>query len=247
MVWRTFLTIASVVGTLSTGYAPPVIAGVDSQRLAALTEATTTAIYQALSQQYPHADIAVRPLPLNAAVEERFFNTCKSFTVSVSGHATPTRGSVKVQCTTPDWSFYTSVINKVTVSAVVAKQVINRNEALSTFNLARESVVLGHHTDLVHDLSAITGKVSNRRIRAGDPLRNTWIKSLPTVQRGDHVQIVAQRGLATITAPGIAQQSGQLGEQIQVQNANSKQSIRVWIWGRGQVGLRPLPATAQNL
>lgn len=69
------------------------------------------------------------------------------------------------------------------------------------------------------------GKRLKHAVGAGDVLKMNGLEPVPVIERGDRVTIVAETGLLRVTALGIAQDQGAVGDQIRVKNCMGKKEI----------------------
>lgn len=91
----------------------------------------------------------------------------------------------------------------------------------------------------VMNLQDAVGKKTRVTVRAGAPLKNTQLASVPVVVSGQLVTIIAENESLRITVTGRAKSSGAVGDLIRVQNLSSNREIpaRVVDASTVQVGL----------
>lgn len=80
--------------------------------------------------------------------------------------------------------------------------------------------------DALSDPHAVVGMASRRSIRAGEPVRESWLAQSTAVRRGAVVSIVAHSDNIEVTAPGEALDSGALDAVIRVRNTSNGKVIR---------------------
>lgn len=80
----------------------------------------------------------------------------------------------------------------------------------------------GHHIQRVTDA---VGKKSRTTIRAGYPVRNDQLVSVPVIISGQLVTIVLERPGLRITVAGRAKSSGGVGDLIRVENLTSRREL----------------------
>jgi len=108
---------------------------------------------------------------------------------------------------------------------VVARD-INRGETIDAKDITYVSM---NDTDVVAnvlmDEEAIVGRLTKHPIRAGQTLRGFDIFRPTAVERGKLVTIVWSTAAMNLTAQGLAQQPGGIGDVIRVTNSKSKTSV----------------------
>lgn len=109
---------------------------------------------------------------------------------------------------------------------VVATRQILAGAILSADELAiqKQDVALagGHHIQRIADA---VGKKSRTTIRAGYPVRNDQLVSVPVIVSGQLVTIVLERPGLRITVAGRAKSSGGVGDLIRVENLTSRREL----------------------
>lgn len=80
----------------------------------------------------------------------------------------------------------------------------------------------------------VAGKIPRRPIRAGTPIRSTWLDRPKAVVRGQTVRVEAREGGAVLQFAGQAQSSGSIGETILVLNTISKKRFAARVEGQGK-------------
>ena len=79
--------------------------------------------------------------------------------------------------------------------------------------------------DPIKNVVDAVGKKIRTTIRAGAPLRNNQLVSVPVIVSGQLVTIVAENGAIRITVSGRARSAGGIGDLIKVQNLVSQKEI----------------------
>ncbi len=109
---------------------------------------------------------------------------------------------------------------------VVATRQILAGTVLSAGELAiqKQDIALsaGHHIQRVADA---VGKKSRTTIRAGHPVRNDQLVSVPVIISGQLVTIVLERPGLRLTVAGRAKSSGGVGDLIRVENLASRREL----------------------
>ncbi|HKQ47451.1 MAG TPA: flagellar basal body P-ring formation chaperone FlgA [Phycisphaerae bacterium] len=135
------------------------------------------------------------------------------------------------------------IVGEVTLlkEVVVARRAINRGETIEGRALKLEE---RRFTDLaavgLTDLSAATGQQSRGFVRPGEMINEQSVEQRPVVARGQPVTIWMRQGSLAIRTTGRAQQSGGLGDRIEVlrDGARRKQDlIEAMVTGPGTVSM----------
>jgi flagella basal body P-ring formation protein FlgA len=123
---------------------------------------------------------------------------------------------------------------------VVASDRIVRNEELDTsrFIIQRMEV-----TNLIEqpltDLAELANYRAKRNLRMGTIVTSSAIEAIPDIERGHETVIVYDDGYCHITAPGVALQSGSVGEYIKVKNKATRKIIIARVIDDGEVAVDP--------
>lgn len=129
---------------------------------------------------------------------------------------------------------------KATVSmmAAVSTREIPRGTIIKNEDIRMEKIILGKRFDLaISDLSSIIGNVSDRKIRAGKPIRSDQISTPKMVNAGDLVTVSARNEMLLITTSGRAKEDGSLGDSIRVMNTTSKKIFNAKVTAQGEVAI----------
>ena len=81
----------------------------------------------------------------------------------------------------------------------------------------------------------LAGQRLTRPLKAGEPLTRRAAEPPPVIHRGEVVKMVIRQGGLLLTAAGIAQADGAMGQTIRVENSNSKKIVRGQVSGPGIV------------
>lgn len=79
------------------------------------------------------------------------------------------------------------------------------------------------------------GMKLTRSLRAGTPIVDTMVDTLPVVHRGEKVKILVQSGALQITATGLAHSDGKINQMIRVQNISSNKVLLCRVTAPGLV------------
>jgi flagellar basal body P-ring formation protein FlgA len=123
-----------------------------------------------------------------------------------------------------------------TVEAVVMQHAVERGSLLKASDLAleRRPRIDG---PFIADIAAAAGMAAKNTLRAGQALHEVDLRKPALVQRSDSVTIIYEAPGMVLTLRGEAQESGALGDQISVMNAQSKRVVQGIVSGPGQVTL----------
>ncbi len=130
---------------------------------------------------------------------------------------------------------WTWVQARVDASAptVVATRTLARGAAIASgdVELAPRPVSIRNVTKI----TAAVGRVLKRTVRAGEPMRSTWLAEPLAVRRGDQVEIVVRRGVVTARGTAEAIEHGSLGDVIRLRRSPRSKLIKGRITGQRRV------------
>ncbi|SDX42451.1 flagellar basal body P-ring formation chaperone FlgA [Marinobacter mobilis] len=134
------------------------------------------------------------------------------------------------------WRMYLPVSLTITGDVFSAAQPIGRGERITAAMLTPQPGELNNsRRPPITRIEDLLGKEMTRSINRGTVLTSDLIVEPDTVQRGDHVIIVARSGNYTVRTRGQALANGQHGEQILVENLSSQRRIRARVIAPGMV------------
>jgi flagellar basal body P-ring formation protein FlgA len=93
----------------------------------------------------------------------------------------------------------------------------------------------GHRASAVSSSDALVGKVARQTLLPGHPITTGSIREPYVVTRGNAALIMFRSGALTITANGLALQSGGAGEEVSVRNGDSGRIVKGTIGPDGAV------------
>jgi flagellar basal body P-ring formation protein FlgA len=119
---------------------------------------------------------------------------------------------------------------------VCASKRISRNTLITDEDLttAYRNVSMMDET-VIQDTDHAIGKMAKTTIQPGAILYHRHLKKQPLVKRGDHVTILARRGVLQVTAPGEVKNTGSKGDMIKVKNLMSRRVIYARVINEGLV------------
>lgn len=109
---------------------------------------------------------------------------------------------------------------------VVAARSLRKGEILTYEDLAIEGQEFKSTQPDGRTLEEFIGLRTSRQIISGHPLTTLNVEVIPAIERGNQVTIVVQTGGLVVTAPGVAEGSGAIGETISVRNTLSRQLVQ---------------------
>ncbi|GAB3532618.1 flagellar basal body P-ring formation chaperone FlgA [Photobacterium alginatilyticum] len=147
------------------------------------------------------------------------------------------RLSVTLECHQPNyWKARARAEVAIFLPLVVAKQPLNRRQAISRADLSLKRSNLAHmrHGYFTH-IDAVAGLTSRRKIAAGKVISPRMVEAPELVKRNEEVIIEARMGGMTAKMKGMALESGAEGESIRVRNLSSGKEIYATVIGRQRV------------
>jgi len=126
-----------------------------------------------------------------------------------------------------------------TVDALAVDHPIDRGQVIKTSDV----VVMQRpkaNTDVVTDMQSVVGYAARHSLQPNQPLHSADLMKPEIVQRNNTVTIVYQAPGVTLTLRGQAQDSGALGDTINVLNSESKRVVQAVITGPDRVSVGPV-------
>lgn len=122
------------------------------------------------------------------------------------------------------------------VRVPVLTRTVSRGEEVTMGDLEwREQEMVAAIGDLVATDADVMGKVANRTIRAGLPLRADWLEVPVVVERGDRLRVVLNSHGLSIETSAVALAQGRVGETIQVRNLRTSRLFMARVAAAGEV------------
>lgn len=146
------------------------------------------------------------------------------------------RQRFRLTCAQPHWSQDVTAQAKVSVLLLVARQTLNRDQALSAEDVKVERQELARHDrGFFGRVEQVVGQSAKRRIRPGQMLTNDLLAAPLWVRRGEPVTIVARHDGIEASTLGVALANGREGDIVRVRNRSSEKIIDVQVIGDGVV------------
>lgn len=188
-----------------------------------------------LARAWPNvASWSIEPLPIRG----RFADAVVGQVLETHVVRLGARSAVRFAWTTDGKRFahtaWFSVRGMQTV--MTTKSALNAGDALAGLDYdAIEHDVVGASCTPITDESALAGLRTIRRLKVGDPVCEERVEPRPLVARGDEVTVRSVAGPVTITAKGIAQQDGTLGEVLRIRNPQNREMYLAAVAGDREV------------
>jgi flagella basal body P-ring formation protein FlgA len=147
--------------------------------------------------------------------------------------------TAKVACAAPAWALYVPIRLHAWIDAVVAAVNLAPETALNAADLTRGRVdMLAHGGGLLTDPAEAAGKILRAGLPAGSPLLLAFLEAPVVVHRGQKVLLTVSDSTMTIRAPALALEDGRIGESIEVENPDSKKTMRATVVDDGSVEMK---------
>ncbi|HEY1795506.1 MAG TPA: flagellar basal body P-ring formation chaperone FlgA [Stellaceae bacterium] len=173
------------------------------------------------------------------AIDPRLqFPECPSLTVTLPADNLATMAA-KVACDSPAWSLYVPVHLHAWVEAVVAAANLAPNRALSPrdLTLGRVDMFAGRN-GILTDPRQVEGKILRAGLQMGSPILSPLLDLPVTVHRGQKIVMTLTDPTMTIKTTGLALEDGRVGDNIEVQNPDSRKTFRATVASDGGVELK---------
>ena len=123
-------------------------------------------------------------------------------------------------------------------NVVVTRRIVENGTVLAPEDIEVRQVRISSPMDAVSDIRQAVGRMTNRRLPAGERISPGFLLTPPIVHRGDRVFIVVRKGALALRIQGEAMQDGAAGETIRVRNEQSKKIIEAVIRSKEEVEVR---------
>ena len=125
---------------------------------------------------------------------------------------------------------------EVLCDVVVAKKPLGRYQVITAADIELKAMDMARLPNNIMILpEEVIGQRAQRTIDAQTVLSAAMIESVPLVQRGDIVAMIAESGGLKISTQGEARQKGGKGDRIKVMNLDSRKSVYARIVDRNMV------------
>lgn len=147
------------------------------------------------------------------------------------------RINLKVSCDSPQkWSLYVPTHIRVLHPIVVSSSPINKNTRLMEHHLSlNETDISRIRGSYYFHVKDVIGMETKRPIKPGSAITSNHLRPPLVVNKGDAVVLTASIGSLSVKTPAIALTPGRQGQQIRVQNKQSKKIVDARVTGPGAV------------
>jgi flagellar basal body P-ring formation protein FlgA len=132
-----------------------------------------------------------------------------------------------------------------TIDAVTVDHPVERGEILKASDITISRLPKSEGP-AISDVNRVVGLAARQQLRPGQPLHEADLTKPAIVQRSDTVTIIYEAPGITLTLRGMAQEAGALGDQINVENLQSKHIAQGIITGPGRVTITANPVRAMD-
>ena len=122
---------------------------------------------------------------------------------------------------------------EASVPTVVVTRTLQRGSTLGTTDVTL--TMLPVERQHVTRVTETIGQVLKRSVRAGEPLRSTWLSAPVAVHRGDQVETIVRRGRVVARGSGEAIERGSIGDIIRIRVAQSRRILRARVLAKQRV------------
>ncbi len=123
-------------------------------------------------------------------------------------------------------------------TVVMTQRIVENGTILAPEDVEVRQIRISSPMDAVSDIRQVVGRMTNRRLPAGERISSGFLLTPPIVHRGDRVFIVVRKGTLALRMQGEAMQDGAAGEKIRVRNEQSKKIIEAVILTKDEVEVR---------
>lgn len=111
-----------------------------------------------------------------------------------------------------------------TVPTVVASRALTRGETVTRGDV--ELAMLPVHRQSLTEPDRSIGQVLKRAVRAGEPVRSSWLTRAYAVKRGDIVETMVRRGAIVARGSAEVSERGRVGDIIRIKVVSSRRTLR---------------------
>ncbi len=188
----------------------------------------------------PHVDAAKNAsvdIAVGAIDPRLRFPECPALAVTVPPVEVATI-SAKVTCAAPAWTLYVPVHLHAWIEAVVAATNLPPEHTLRADDLSRGRVdMFAANGGVLTDPRQAEGKILRTGLSTGAPILSPLLELPIAVHRGQSVRLTLRDPTMTITTTALALEDGRVGDNIAVQNPESRKTLRATVDSEGGVEL----------
>jgi flagella basal body P-ring formation protein FlgA len=225
----------ALIGFAALVFTPSAMAAMPRQEDPAAIREAIEATLRPRLDTFKSADVEIAVDAIDPRLQ---FPDCTALTVTLPPQNSATM-SAKVACPSPVWSVYVPVHLHAWVEAVVAAGNLTPNRAIGPRDLAfgRVDMFAGQNGVLTDPLQA-EGKILRAGLQMGSPILSPLLDLPITVHRGQRVVMTLTDPVMTIKTTGLALEDGRVGDNIEVQNPDSRKTFRATVASDGGVELK---------
>lgn len=147
--------------------------------------------------------------------------------------------SAEVTCAAPNWAIYVPVHLHAWAEAVVAAANLVPNRPLRAGDLTRGRVDMFAATGgVLTDPKQVEGKILRAGLPIGAPILSSLLDQPIAVHRGQRVVLTLRDPSMTIKTAALALEDGRIGDSIEVQNTETRRTLRAMVDAAGGVELQ---------
>ena len=147
--------------------------------------------------------------------------------------------TAKVECRAPSWTLYVPIRLHAWVEAVVAAINLTPNTKLAASDLTRGRIdMFANSAGVLTEAAQAEGKILRVGLLAGSPILSPFLEFPVVVHRGQKVLLTLSASTMTIKAPARALEDGRTGDSIEVENPDSKKTMRATVLDDGSVEMK---------
>lgn len=133
-------------------------------------------------------------------------------------------GNLGVRCESPAWSLYLTYRIRLRGPALVARQPLPANQALTGNEAITTDIeYTGDPRRYPRDPGMIRGTALIRPVTAGSPISIDMLRREPVIRAGQRVRIIVDGGGFLVGQEGIAQQQAFAGDSIRLKTTSGRQ------------------------
>lgn len=189
---------------------------------------------QQLTEQYPSAESIEYRI---GALDSRLSLADCDSPPTAERHNDKTVGRISliVSCASPvKWSIYVPAEILVFHPVVISASPLAKGTKIEARHLSLKSIdisrIKGSYFFTIED---VVGQENKRPLKPGKPIISTNLRPPMMIKKGESIILFAQTGQLHVKTQAIALQDGRQGQQIQVQNKQSKRVIDARVTGAG--------------
>jgi len=225
--------VAGLVATILA--APPTSAAIAAETGEAIRVAVATAVEPHLASLRKEAIVEIEVGTIDPRLR---LPACPKLEVTAPA-LTAAMMTVKVDCPTSSWTIYVPVHLHAWVDAVVASANLPPNTKLDAGDMTRGRIdMFASNGGLLRDMAMAEGKVLRVGLLAGSPILSPFLEFPIVVHRGQKVLLTLSASTMTIKTPTVALEDGHVGDYIEVENPDSKKTMRATVVSDGSVEMR---------